>query len=101
MLPRCGYACCAGWCRCSGYWLIMGVSNFSDVFICLCICVYGSTILPDKNVGGTAGGEKYIYHGILFKFAESPECIEIYGSAEVAILFCHCYVIFPMLVVVM
>jgi hypothetical protein len=37
------------------------------------------TINP-TSVGGLAGGEKYIYHGILFKFA--VDWLGIYGRDE-------------------
>jgi hypothetical protein len=33
-------------------------------------------------VGGHAGGQKYIYHGILFKFA--TDWLKLYGSDEYA-----------------
>ena len=34
--------------------------------------------IPAAAVGGTAGGVKYIYHGILFKFAN--DVYSIYGG---------------------
>jgi hypothetical protein len=40
------------------------------------------TIKPLKNVGGKAGGEKFLYNGILFKFA--VDWADIYGSDEAA-----------------
>jgi len=47
--------------------------------------------LPDKertikeaSVGGQAGGTKYIYHGILFKFATNSNCSNIYSADEYA-----------------
>ena len=43
------------------------------------------TILPTDNVKGQAGGEKYIYHGILFKFALDWK--KIYNSDEVCLIF--------------
>jgi hypothetical protein len=38
------------------------------------------TINPCVSVGGLAGGEKYIYHGILFKFA--VDWLNIYGGDQ-------------------
>jgi len=40
------------------------------------------TIKPFVNIGGNAGGEKYIYNGILFKFATDWK--KIYGGDEYA-----------------
>jgi len=40
------------------------------------------TIKPYKNAGGTIGGEKYIVHNILFKFAIGKE--DLYGDEEAA-----------------
>jgi hypothetical protein len=53
---------------------------------------FGKVIISERNlpphcrtinpvsVGGVAGGEKYIYHGILYKFA--VDWLRIYGADQ-------------------
>ncbi|KAH3733005.1 Histidine kinase [Pelomyxa schiedti] len=67
--------------------------NLSDNFVCMAE-LYGKVIIQEANIppheksippigiGGQAGGEKYIYKGILFKFANDWQ--NIYGSHHFA-----------------
>lgn len=61
-------------------------TNIVICYLCLLIALARSDLwllsAGAVEVGGHAGGQKYIYHGILFKFA--TDWLRLYGSDEYA-----------------